>query len=92
MSGFNELVSQFVQRSLVVHGFHLGAGDNAVAYFYAAEVQCILEYLYLVFYLLFILNVVYIALYQMVQVYFSENLLVVLFFDLHAKHEENTLA
>ena len=92
MAGFHKLVLKFAQWCLVIHCLHFGTGNNAVAHLHTTEIERILENLDFVFNVLFILNVVNVALYQIVEVYLGENPFLGLTFHFHAKKSEDALA
>ena len=89
---FYEQSLEPVHLCVFVHCHDLGARHYAVPDLDCAEVQSILEYLHLVLNLLFVVYIVYVALYQVVEVYLGECLASYVLLYLHACHSQESLA
>ena len=75
VSALYEVSPQDAQFRILVHRIDLRTGHNAVPHFHVTETQCVLEDLNLLLNLLLILDVLNIALNQVIQIHLSEGLL-----------------
>ena len=85
VSTLNELLLQFIQRTLVVNSIDLGSRNHTIAHFGIGEVQGVLEYFHLVFNIIVALGIVDTRLYEIVQIYFRKGSVVSFLVSLDAE-------
>ena len=81
----------FYRATFYVNSLHLCAWHHTVSYLSICKIECILEYLHLVFNILIILGIIYARLHKIIEVYLCESLVVIIIFNVYTENQQQNL-